>query len=473
MHSKGIDSGVQGVPCTYTEGKTDMSDHFINEKGLDKIQVPPYQHQFADDDGGSTEEKRPIKVELADSDQADGSGEGHNEQHSIAPPLISLPKGMWGSTSLPELPVINKEEFGTHTGAGSDHDDGGTEGEEQSKEYAPIAGSDGGDTDDDDSATLIQGERQIEEYVDQGYGIFLMVGVSGTGKTQVLEAFQRIQGIPLNPFKKTGDRVHPNPPNEVKAYPIKKSLTQSKAMFVDASGENFSGLYPHLVNERGTTTKEQLRIPEIVASKLLGLVLLIDIKSFFGDTASASGEDKSRQQLAREQQIKIVTWILMVFRWFLNGGNYHENTILPLHDHINAKVGQMTGRKTRLNIPVQVLFSKADELYDFPVPNADHILYPLKDSPFFIAYHHLSELHEALLEHANYFRYDFVHSIVNDPDTGIVKKNEPPCGVELSLKWLLNHRSSGWSTQHWIQIQQMIDTLLLRGRRWREPPKTR
>jgi hypothetical protein len=441
-----------------------MSDHFINEKDLDKIQVPPYQHQFADEDGGSTEEKNPIKVELADSDQADG--EGHNEQRSIAPPIISLPKGKWSSTSKPEVPVINKEEFGTHTGADPVGDD---DGEAQSKESAPIA--DGGGTDDDDSATLIQGERQIEEYVDQGYGIFLMVGVSGTGKTQVLEAFQRIQGIPLNPFKRTGDRVHPNPPNEIKAYPIKRNLTQSKAMFVDASGENFSGLYPHLVNERGTTTKEQLRIPEIVASKLRGLVLLIDLKSFFGDTASTSGEDKSRQQLAREQQIRIVTWIMMVFRWFLNGGNYQENTILPLHDYINAKVGQMTGRKTRLNIPVQVLFSKADELHGFPVPNADHILFPREDSPFFIAYHYLSELHEALLEHANYFRYDFAHSIVTDPETGTVKKNEPPCGVELSLKWLVNHRSSGWSTQRWIQIQQMIDTLLWRGRRWKEPPK--
>jgi hypothetical protein len=76
-----------------------------------------------------------------------------------------------------------------------------------------------------------------------------------------------------------------------------------------------------------------------------------------------------------------------------------------------------------------------------------------------------------LFEHAKYFRYDFLHSIVTD-ERGIKKDDEPPCGVELSLKWLLNHRGR-WPrlpTQHWIRIQQTIDFILRRDR-WERLPE--
>jgi len=330
---------------------------------------------------------------------------------------------------------------------------------------------------DDDEGTLFDGQVQVEELMKNGNDLFLVVGVEGTGKTQLLDAFDgHIQKGALSFFEKYDDgiRVDPTSPNTIKYLSIKNTLLRgNNAIFIDTAGENFSGLYPGLDK---SITQKDLKIPELVAPRLRGLILVIELDAYWTD-----------EEYSKKKQIKIVTWVLMVFRWLLNGGVYPDNTNLSLEEYINHSVNNMKGPKTRLNIPVQVFFSKADQLYGFPVPGSKHSLHPREDSPFFLAYHYLRGLHNALLDHTNYFRYDFVHSIVTESKTDTqeeepgVKAEEPavkeeePCGVELSFQWLFNHQGKGFPrTEPLIEQQKRIDKLLFwRRSRWEQKSRLR
>jgi len=317
---------------------------------------------------------------------------------------------------------------------------------------------------DDDEGTLFDGQVQVEELMKNGNDLFLVVGVEGTGKTQLLDAFDgHIQKGALSFFEKYDDgiRVDPTSPNTIKYLSIKSILLRgNNAIFIDAAGENFSGLYPRLGK---SITQKDLKLPKLVAPRLRGLILVIDIEALWTD-----------EQYSKKKQIKIVTWIMMVFRWLLNDGFYDPDSPFSLEEYINHSVNQMEGPKTRLNIPVQVLFSKADQLREFSVPGYEDKLHPRsKDSPFFIAYHYLPGLHHALLEHTNYFRYDFVHSIATDPNTDTQQVD--PCGVELSFQWLFNHQGKGFPrTEQLIEQQKRIDKLLFWCRsRWTDKSRLR
>jgi len=309
---------------------------------------------------------------------------------------------------------------------------------------------------DDDEGTLFVGEPTIRELIKKGNDIFLVVGVAGSGKTQLLEAFDRhIQKGAISVFKSSEDgRVKGTAPGTLNFLSL-----NSNAIFIDASGENFSGLYP---GDKSITQKD-LKIPKLVKPKLRGLILVIELEAYWTDDA-----------YSKKMQIQIVTWILVIFRWLFNGGVYPEDTTLTLEQYINHSVNKMKGAKTRLNIPVQVLFSKADILHGFPVHGSKERLFPSEDSPFFLAYHYLPEIHHALLKHTNYFRYDFAHSIVTDSETDDTKEadvlEKEPCGVELSFQWLFNHQGKGSPrTEELIEQQKKIDKRLFwRPSRWKK-----
>jgi len=311
----------------------------------------------------------------------------------------------------------------------------------------------------DDEGTLLQGEVQVRELIKKGYDLFLVVGVEGSGKTQLLDSFERhIQNAALSSFEKSDDgiRVDPTSPNTIKYLSINSTLIKTnKAAFIDAAGENFSGLYPQ---QGKIIAIKDVKLPKLVLPKLCGLILVIELDAYWMNT--------------KPNQIKIVTWILTVFRWLIKDGCYDPKSPFSLRQTIYDSVNKMEGAKTRLDIPVQVLFSKADKLHKFSIPGYKNKLYPRQDSPFFLAYHHLPGLHHALLGHANYFRYDFVHSIVTNSKS---IDEEEPCGVELSFQWLLNHRGKrSPRTVQLIEQQKRIDSLLFwRRYRWRDKSKLR
>ncbi|KHD08234.1 hypothetical protein PN36_19370 [Candidatus Thiomargarita nelsonii] len=306
---------------------------------------------------------------------------------------------------------------------------------------------------DDDEGTLFVGEATIKELMKKGNDIFLVVGVAGSGKTQLLEAFDRhIQRGAISVFKSSPDgRVKGTSPNTLNILSL-----NSNAIFIDASGENFSALYP---GDDKSITQKDLKIPKLVKPKLRGLILVIELEAYWTDEADS-----------KKMQIKILTWILVIFRWLFNGGVYPEDTNMSLEQYINHSVKNLKGAKTRLDIPVQVLFSKADRLHGFPVHGSKEQLFPKKDSPFFLAYHYLPEIHHALLKHTNYFRYDFAHSIVTDSKTEPEVLENEPCGVELSFQWLLNHPGKGSPrTEDLIEQQKRIDKRRFwRPSRWKQ-----
>jgi hypothetical protein len=239
---------------------------------------------------------------------------------------------------------------------------------------------------------------------------------------------------------------------------------------MDAAGERFRQLYPALRATRSIGV-EQIEFLKHISKRLGGVILLLDLRRLWGP--------EQANDPANSRQVEILAWVLTLLRWLRCCGNYKAGPV-TLEEHVNRTVMRL---RRRLDIPVQILFSKADGLGGLVVPQnrklqwlrqeqaADRVLYPAGEDPLLLAYHALPELFEAVTKHANHFRFDFVHAMVADPDTQeIVDPNA--CGVTLSLQWLLD---STWRqpwpmipTRHWLGVQRLLDGLTNRGRRWRK-----
>lgn len=275
------------------------------------------------------------------------------------------------------------------------------------------------------------GIHELIERIVQGDDIFFVAGVYATGKTQMLSAFYKSIGVLIDEVKvgKDGQAV-PNSPYTIEVYAVNEYV-QRPSIFVDVAGENIQSLHPLGGESERTVTRKDLLVPELIANNLRGLILVIDLKTYW-----------EAQKNVWKEQIRIVNWVVMVFRWLLYGGTYPDSdkTKTALPNYIQNQVTQPNW--PRLDIPVSILFSKVDDfnINPFEVPGSVHILYPTKDLPFVIARDYLQSLHKALLRDANDFRYDFIQSIVTDKNGKVVE--DKSLGVEPSLKWLLEHRSS-------------------------------
>jgi len=304
-------------------------------------------------------------------------------------------------------------------------------------------------------------QTDINQYKD--YDLFLIAGIRATGKNYLLNAFYQTQNAALNPVVLT-PTVH----YKIEINTINRNFVgRKKAAFVNAAGEMFELMHPEFKASKSIAETDLEILTRLdPKNSLRGLILLFDLKGYW-ENINVREEEQSHEQKRLSGQIEIVKWILALLRWFFYGNKHNQAG--ELKTHIINDINQMDINKTRLNIPVQVLFSKADELHGFSVPGYEHKLRPRKESPFFMAYHYLPKLHDTLLHHANYFRYDFVRSALLDPDTGVDKIH--PCGVEESFKWLLTPQSRfRLSTQRLIQIQRALDTVSGRGARWERYP---
>jgi hypothetical protein len=214
---------------------------------------------------------------------------------------------------------------------------------------------------------------------------------------------------------------------------------------VDVAGEDIQSLHPLGGESKRTVTRKDLLVPELIANNLRGLILVIDLKTYW----------EAQKHVWREQ-IRIVNWVVMVFRWLFHGGTYPDNdTETPLPNYIQTEATKQN--MPRLDIPVSVLFSKVDDfnINPFKVPGSEHILSPNTDLPFVIARDYLPSLHKALLRDAKNFRYDFIQSIVKNDKNEVVAKQS--FGVEPSLKWLLEPQSSSrLPTRYLIKLHDFL-----------------
>ncbi len=313
------------------------------------------------------------------------------------------------------------------------------------------------------------GQQQLAQYVEDGYEIFLIAGIAGTGKTQMLDAYRRDPY--LSTFVKKKGLVMPTAKDILDCHPVK--VGRRKVVFVDTSGEHFKDLYPFSRDDE--ISESSVDFLRLVSGRLGGLVLLVDLARLWQPAVRTNPED--------EAQVRILTWILVLLRWLQEGGE-HEGGSIRFQDDVNRRVMRLN---RRLKVPVLALFSKADELASLPVPerrdrawlgrkSVSRTLLPVGEDPLLVAHHCVPELLEALVAHADHFRVDFAHSLVTDPDAGDVVDPEP-CGVALSLQWLLDwswQRRWRWlpaiPARSWIAVQRVLDTALQRGGRWRRLP---
>jgi pimeloyl-ACP methyl ester carboxylesterase len=102
--------------------------------------------------------------------------------------------------------------------------------------------------------------------------------------------------------------------------------------------------------------------------------------------------------------------------------------------NLSTLIASRLPRLPRLDVPVLVLFSKADMLGELT-----------NEAPLRFARRRLPRLHASLRTHARRYRFDFVHTMktpdendprAQDPDVKAVQV-ERPCGVLLSMEWLL------------------------------------
>lgn len=278
----------------------------------------------------------------------------------------------------------------------------------------------------------------LRDYLEDGYEAFVVAGASGTGKTRLVEAYATTQAQGTDPM----------------CHPV--SAGRRKVVLVDLPSKVFERL-------TGDVDPQALDFLRLLRPRLSGLVVLIDLKGLWGGPRTA--------------QVESVNWLLVLMRWLAGGGQQPEEGRLPFRDHVLREVL----RRDRLEVPVLVLFSRADESNGVAVPRRParggfvsgegRTLFPAGEDPLLLAYHGLPELFEALLHHARHFRFDFAHALVTDPDTGEIR-DPLPCGVFLSLDALIAGRS--WldvPTRFQIAVARFLDESVRRNDRWRRLPE--
>jgi hypothetical protein len=306
---------------------------------------------------------------------------------------------------------------------------------------------------------------QVADYLADGFQIFLVAGIEGTGKTHLMETFRgqdqldRVQDVDgfLMPTRPTGFELHPFPHGK------------RKAIFVDTSGERYRKLYA--VADRAED-KPEIQLLQVVSQGLGGLILLLKLQDLW-DPASEGGK-----------QPRVLTNILRLLRWLRGGGTIdgvRQEGTRPdaaqrgLAQRVDAEVERMPP----LKVPVLLLVSQADRLHGHLLPSPKNApwlepspgrkVYPAGEDPLLLLHHYAPEVLAALEKHVHHFHVDFCHSVVTDPESGKVVADQS-CGVALAREWLLeaSERPPLLPSRFWLQLDRR-----LRAARWAGLPPSR
>jgi hypothetical protein len=307
---------------------------------------------------------------------------------------------------------------------------------------------------------------QVADYLADGFQIFLVAGIEGTGKTHLMETFRgqdqldRVQDVDgfLMPTRPTGFELHPFPHGK------------RKAIFVDTSGERYRKLYA--VAEQAED-KPEIQLLQVVSQGLGGLILLLKLQDLW-DPASEGGK-----------QPRVLTNIVRLLRWLRGGGRLGGGLAeggrpdgggqRSLPQRVDAEVERMP----LLKVPVLLLISQADRLHGHLLPspkNAPWVepspgrkVYPAGEDPLLLLHHYAPEVLAALEKHVHHFHVDFSHSVVTDPESGKVVADRS-CGVALAREWLLeaSERPPFLPSRFWLKLDRR-----LRAARWAGLPPSR
>lgn len=265
----------------------------------------------------------------------------------------------------------------------------------------------------------IVGLDQFVGMLNSGRKAIVICGTGQSGKSEIANAFIRAMAVyrgrsevrtlrtqSTNPYVLGGTN-----PDEVWFQPAGEHH-----VFLDPYGEFYSWLAPGYRQQLNLPdfTDEDFNFLRAAINRLAGLVLVFDL------TKVASDADHSMWQ----QQEDDFNFFLAAIRW-LRFRKPGDSTELGMTNTI----ADQFAKKPKLDVPVLVLFSKADMLDD---------TYTYQQ-PLAFARGYLPRLHGALMTHARWFRFDFCHTMerIGAGDQAV----ERPVGVLLSMEWLLQSRS--------------------------------
>ncbi|HEX2121266.1 MAG TPA: hypothetical protein VHL59_06450 [Thermoanaerobaculia bacterium] len=263
----------------------------------------------------------------------------------------------------------------------------------------------------------IVGLAEFRHILDQGFQSIVICGGGGTGKSQIVNAFTKANTIyrgraqfdMLRATLRSGDVLGATLKGEV-WYQV----ASDRHVFLDPSGEFFRAL--------SLEERQKLRLPDVTdehfefvrdaVQKLAGIVLVVDL---FG------GGDRLDRSGWRPQENDF-TFVLPALRWLR-----FDREARPPNVGVSINIAARVQKLPRLDVPVLVLFSKADRLDTLT-----------NQQPLALARRNLPTLHGALVSHAKEFRFDFCHTMVRrgEGDRAV----DRPCGVLLSMEWLLEPR---------------------------------
>jgi hypothetical protein len=304
----------------------------------------------------------------------------------------------------------------------------------------------------------LEGERQVAEYLADGFEIFMIAGIAGVGKTQLMEAFRGQDR--LDRVQERDGLVMPTRVGGIDCHPFPHG--QRRAVFVDASGERFRSLS---AGDRPLGASE-VRLLEIVANGLGGLVLLFNLQAFW-EARAQGGVD----QVGRERQPQVLINVLRLLRFLRGGGSVRNDDRAngAGHRSLAQRVDAEVERLAALRVPVLLLISHADQLHglDLPAPAATawqeppgRKIVPVGEDPLALLNFYVPELLRALEKHAHSFHVDFCHSLTTAPSGKIV--DERSCGVALAREWLLAHsqkpvRTPLLPTRFWLSLDRRFN----------------
>lgn len=294
------------------------------------------------------------------------------------------------------------------------------------------------------------GAAQLTEYLADGFEIFLVAGIGGSGKTHLMEIFRGQDQ--LDRVQDVGGRLMPTHPQKIEVHPIPHP--RRRAIFVDTSGEHFNRLYNVAERAEG---KEEIQLLDVVTRGLGGLILLFKL--------SEQWDPKSEGR-----QPRMLINILRLLRWLRGGGRLAGAGHRPLPQRVDAEVERMP----TLEVPVLLLFSFADQLAGCELPppqgrihSPGRPIYPPGEDPLLLLHHYAPEVLAALEKNVHSFHVDFCHSVVQDDREQLFAD---ACGVATARDWLMlaSQRRPLLPTRFWLRLDRR-----LRPGRWALLPDAR
>ena len=187
--------------------------------------------------------------------------------------------------------------------------------------------------------------------------------------------------------------------------------TARKLVFLDPSGEFFQKISP--------SERQRLRLPDITpeyfqfvrvaVQRLAGIVLVVDLTRTLDDMAESPW---------RNQEIDL-DYTLAALRWLR-----HDKAAAVEQLGVTSLMASRLPSLRRLDVPVLVLFSKADKLG-----------VTTNELPLSFAQHKLPTLFGSIRTHARRYRFDFVSTM--QEVNGVDRQRREPCGVLLPMEWLV------------------------------------